>query len=78
MNSRFAWASMAVGVAIVIAIAVAMTMFWNSLGPSQISLAGWLALSLGIVATLALAGGLITAMLISNRRGYDERVRHDR
>jgi hypothetical protein len=78
MNSLFAWASMAAGIAVVAAIAIAMAMFWNSLGPSQISLVGWLALGLGIVATLALAGGLITAMLLSNRRGYDDQVRHDR
>ena len=78
MNSICAWASMAVGIAVVLAIAIAMATFWNSLGPSQIDLVGWLALGFGIVATLALAGGLLAAMFISNRRGYDDRIGRDR
>jgi hypothetical protein len=78
MSSICARASMAVGIAFVVAIAIAMAMLWNSFGPSQIDLVGWLALGFGIVATLALAGGLLAAMFISNRRGYDDRIGRDR
>ncbi|HEY3911452.1 MAG TPA: hypothetical protein VGM07_16415 [Stellaceae bacterium] len=77
MASRFTWAATAVGIAAVVAVATVMAMFWGTLGPSQISLNGWLAMILGIVASLALAIGLVTAMFISNRRGYDENPRHD-
>ncbi len=77
MGSMFTWVAAAAGIAVLVAVATAMAMFWNTLGPSQISLAGWLALFLGIVLTLALAAGLMAAMVISNRRGYDENPRHD-
>lgn len=77
MGSVFTWAAAAAGIAAVAAVATAMAMFWNTLGPSQISFAGWLALFIGIVLTLALAGGLMAAMVISNRRGYDENPRRD-
>ncbi|MGH7116103.1 MAG: hypothetical protein ACREE9_16630 [Stellaceae bacterium] len=77
MGSMFTWAAAAAGIAVVVAVAVAMAMLWNTLGPSQISLAGWVALFIGIVLTLAMAGGLLAAMVISNRRGYDENPRHD-
>jgi hypothetical protein len=36
------------------------------------STAGWVAMALGIVATLALGVGLMALVFISNRRGYDE------
>jgi hypothetical protein len=78
MKSLFAWTALAVGIAVIVAVAIAMLLLWNSFGPSQISPVGWLAMGLGIVATLALAAGLISAMLISYRRGYDERVGPDR
>ena len=37
------------------------------------SAAGWVAMLLGIVVTLALGIGLMSLVFISNRRGYDER-----
>jgi hypothetical protein len=35
---------------------------------------GWLALALGVAATLALGLGLMRLVYLSNRRGYDERA----
>lgn len=77
MSSKLTWLLVAAGIAAVVAVAIAMAILWNALGPSQISLAGWFALFLGIVLTLALAVGLMAAMIISNRRGYDNNPRYD-
>lgn len=53
--------------------AVAFALFaWQEIGETKLSLAGYLALGFGIVATLALGIGLMALVFISNRRGYDE------
>jgi len=43
----------------------------------EISGAGWLAMGLGVVATLALGIGLMALVFISSRHGYDEIGRRD-
>jgi len=65
----------AVGAAVIAVAAVAIVIgtFWNGLGASEMSPAGWLALGLGVVVTLALGIGLMSLMFISSRRGYDDR-----
>ena len=45
---------------------------WLRLGESQISLLGWIALTLGAVLTLALGGGLMALSFYSARRGHDD------
>jgi len=50
---------------------------WTSIGDSEISAAGWLAMGLGVIVTLALGIGLMALVFISNRRGYDEIGRRD-
>jgi hypothetical protein len=77
MGSTFTWAVAAAAVAVVVAIAIVIALFWNTLGASQISVAGWLAMVFGVVLTLALGIGLMALVFISNRRGYDENVRKD-
>jgi hypothetical protein len=72
MRSTYTWLAVAAAIAAVLAVAAAVVTFWNQLGASQISLAGWLAMIFGVVATLALGIGLMTLMYVSNRRGYDE------
>ncbi len=72
MGSTFTWAAAAAAVTAVLAVAAVVVMFWNRLGASEISVAGWLAMIFGIIITLALGIGLMTLMYISNRRGYDE------
>ncbi len=76
-NSTSTWAAAAAAIAAVAAVAVVIALFWNRLGASQISLAGWLAMIFGIVITLALGIGLMALMFISNRRGYDRDGRGD-
>ena len=77
MGSTFTWAAVAAAVAAVLGVAAVVVIFWNQLGASEISFAGWLAMIFGIIITLALGIGLMTLMYISNRRGYDEGGRRD-
>lgn len=56
-------------VAILVTISVGN---WNFVGNSSIDLNGWIALILGVVATLAVGIGLMTLVFVSNRRGYDD------
>jgi hypothetical protein len=72
------WVAVGIAVAAVTAIAVLIARFWSSIGTSEISFAGWLAMALGIAATLALGIGLMSLVFFSSRRGYDEGPRRDR
>jgi hypothetical protein len=74
-SSWIAASAAALFVAAVAAIAVAN---WSGIGDAGIDLNGWIALVLGVLATLALGIGLMTLVFISNRRGYDEPPREDR
>jgi hypothetical protein len=78
MGSTPTWAAVAAAIVAFVAVAIVIAIFWNALGVSQISLAGWLAMIFGIIVTLALGIGLMTLMFISNRRGYDENGHRDR
>ncbi len=56
---------------------VAMALFvWRELGDVDISLHGWIALTLGAVATCAVGAGLMALVFFSSRHGYDERANH--
>jgi hypothetical protein len=58
----------------VMGILVAITAHnWESIGGTGISASGWVALVLGVLATLAVGVGLMVLVFISNRRGYDDR-----
>jgi hypothetical protein len=48
---------------------------WRALGTSEISWAGWLAMALGILFSLALGIGLMALVFFSNRHGYDDQDR---
>jgi asparagine N-glycosylation enzyme membrane subunit Stt3 len=45
---------------------------WRSLADVAVGTAGIVAMILGAIATLALAGGLMALLFISNRRGFDD------
>jgi hypothetical protein len=47
---------------------------WHSMADTELDTDGIIALTLGIVATIALGGGLVGLMFYSNRRGYDDRI----
>ena len=72
------WVAVAIAIAAVLAVIVVVAGFWSTSGDSEISAAGWLAMGLGIIVTLALGVGLMTLVFISSRRGYDEQGREDR
>ena len=77
MRTTSTWVAVALAVAVVVAVAVVIGTFWNKLGTSEISPAGWLALGFGVVVTLALGFGLMALMFISSLRGYDDRAHRD-
>jgi ABC-type multidrug transport system permease subunit len=77
MSTKAAWswaavAAVLVAAVVVAAVVVAIGVAWASIGPSEITPAGWLAMILGILLTLGLGIGLMTLVFISSRRGYDE------
>ncbi len=57
----------------ILAAAVGLSLWaWRELGEVDIGFHGYVALLLGVGATLAVGAGLIALMLYSSRRGYDE------
>jgi hypothetical protein len=77
MKSRLSWVAAAIAGAVVLVIGIFIAAQWTGIGDSEISGAGWLAMGLGVVITLALGIGLMALVFISNRRGYDEIGRRD-
>ena len=57
---------------IAVAVAAVIAVVWVSFGDSGMSAAGWIAMGLGILATLGLGAALMALVFISSRRGYDE------
>ena len=66
------WIAVAAAVAVVVLLIVVVAQVWSVLGDSGMSEGGWVALVLGVLATLALGIGLMALVFISNKRGYDE------
>ena len=77
MKSTLSWVAAAIAGAIVLVIAFVIAAEWTGIGDSEISGAGWLAMGLGVIVTLALGIGLMALVFISSRRGYDEIGRRD-
>ena len=64
---------LAVLVGLLLLAIVFMAVGWNApQGGEKMSVAGWIAMILGVIATLALGIGLMTLMFYSNRSGRDE------
>ena len=72
------WIAVVVAVVAVIGVIGVAAALWSSIGDSEMSAAGWIAMTIGVLATLALGIGLMGLVFISNRRGYDERSKHGR
>jgi hypothetical protein len=70
------WIALAIAILIVAAAVIESAGTWQALGASEISLAGWLAMGLGILFTVALGGGLMALVFFSNRGGYDDQDRN--
>jgi hypothetical protein len=76
-GSTATWIAVALAITILLAVVVVIAEFWSGIGDSQISLAGWFAMGLGIIVTLALGIGLMSLVFFSSRGGYDETSRRD-
>lgn len=72
-----AWLTAAGLLAALAAVAAVAWYAWASIGPTQMGLHGFLALGLGAAATLLLGAGLMTLVVLSSRRGYDDEVGRD-
>ena len=72
MNAKAAWL-WAVLAGLFLAVVVALIVLtWFSIGPSEITPAGWVAMILGVLLTLGLGIGLMSLVFISSRRGFDD------
>jgi ABC-type multidrug transport system permease subunit len=72
LTRRASWLTTGVAVAAVAGVVAAVAGLWIGIGNTQISAAGWVAMALGVLLTLALGIGLMSLVFISSRRGYDE------
>ena len=77
MKPALSWVAAVIAAAVVLIIGIVIAAEWIGIGDSDISGAGWLAMGLGVIVTLALGVGLMALVFISNRRGYDEIGRRD-
>lgn len=64
---------LALGGILVTALVMAVDV-WSGSGDTGMSHHGYIAMTLGAVATLALGGGLMALVFFSSRRGYDDAV----
>jgi hypothetical protein len=71
MSRRATGIAVAIAAAILAVVIVVMASVWSGLGDTGMSAAGWVALVLGVLATLALGIGLMALVFISSRRGFD-------
>lgn len=78
MRGRSSWIALGLAIAVIAAVLAATAPFWGGLADVQMSGAGWAAMILGVVLTLALGIGLMALVFISSRRGYDEGGRDER
>jgi hypothetical protein len=76
-GSTSTWIAVALAIIVVVAVVVVIAEFWSGLGDSEISVAGWFAMGLGILVTLALGIGLMSLVFFSDRGGYDETGRRE-
>lgn len=53
---------------------MAIGVAWAAIGGGDLPLHGWIALSLGVVGTVAMAWGLMALAFKSDREGWDDRV----
>jgi hypothetical protein len=71
------WIAAAIAVLVAVVVVSESAGVWRALGASEISLAGWLAMALGVLFSLGLGVGLMALVFFSNRRGYDDQDRNE-
>jgi len=80
VSSRKSGRSGRLVLALVLAVAVAalatwgLGLFWTLIGGGEMSLHGWIAMTIGVLGTVGLAWGLMALAFRSDREGWDERV----
>ena len=72
VNHKSSWIAVTIAAAGLGGVAAFVAIIWGEIGDVGLSTGGWIAMALGIVATLALGIGLMALVFISSRRGYDE------
>jgi L-cystine uptake protein TcyP (sodium:dicarboxylate symporter family) len=75
--SRGGWTVVLALAAIVVLAVVGVALFWVRTAEVELGLHGYLALGLGIAATIGLWVLLMRLVYISHKRGYDDRAHHD-
>jgi len=71
-SRKSSWIAIAIAAAIVAGVIAVAADLWAQIGDVGLSPAGWLAMVLGVLVTLALGTGLMALVFISSRRGWDE------
>jgi hypothetical protein len=77
-KGRATWFAVVVAIVAVVGVSAVAAALWSSIGDSEMGAAGWIAMTIGVLATLALGIGLMALVFISSRHGYDERSGHGR
>ena len=70
--SRSVRTAVAAAAIVVVGVTALIGAVWAELGDVGMSAAGWIAMVLGVLVTLALGIGLMALVFISSRHGYDE------
>jgi hypothetical protein len=71
---RMSKLGIAVAAALALAAMAVAWQAWQSMADVAVGTAGTLAMILGALGALALGGGLMALLFISNRRGFDDRA----
>jgi uncharacterized membrane protein len=79
MNDAPRWPSgraviVVAAVVLVLALLAIAAYAWQTLGASEMTVHGYVALALGVIGTAGLGIGLMVLVFYSHRYGYDERV----
>lgn len=64
----------AIMIAVLAGVVVMSLWIWGQIGDTEMSVHGYVALGLGVVATLVIGGGLMGLVFYSSRHGYDDGV----
>ncbi len=70
--------AVALAAIVVVGVLAVVVSLWASVGDTQISAAGWVAMVLGVLVALAVGIGLMALVFFSSRHGYDEADRDRR
>jgi hypothetical protein len=63
-----------IALAVAAGATVGVSWLWRAIGGGELTVHGWIALSLGILGSVALAWALMALAFKSDREGWDDRV----